>query len=59
MTVRLWNLEDYSLIIELKENNKYIQSVAFSPDGSMFAFLSYTGKNHTVKLWNMNNLKVN
>ena len=52
-TVKLWSLEDGSLIRTLDGHTDWVISVTFSPDGKLLGTGSYDG---TVKLWRVNNL---
>lgn len=54
--VRLWNTESGRLLKTLKAHSSEVNSIAFAPDGTLFATASGdlfdASKEHTVKLWN-------
>ena len=48
-TVKLWNVETQTNVVTLEEHTAAVASVAFSPNGTLFA----SGSGDTVKLWNV------
>ena len=51
-TIKIWNVEDSSLIIELKGHKNSVNSIAFNPDGKILA--SGSG-DKTIIIWNLEN----
>jgi WD40 repeat protein len=53
-TVKLWSVESQKEVTTLQGHSKFVNSVAFSPDGK---YLVSGSKDSTVKLWSMENFK--
>mmetsp|Transcript_19638 Transcript_19638/g.36660 ORF Transcript_19638/g.36660 Transcript_19638/m.36660 type:complete len:230 (+) Transcript_19638:54-743(+) len=49
-TIRLWNMETHECLADITEDNRVIESVAFSPDGKTIAAGSWA---HKVSLWDL------
>ncbi len=46
--IRLWNMEEYSLIISLKTNSGWVRGIKWSPDGK---YLASAGQDGKILLW--------